>query len=249
MREILSDLVAEQQNLDQFLQKVNIRDWSKRTPAKGWDIRDHVSHLAALEEYAHNALADGGSRLSELDDYDTVEDFNQVGVLRGRDMRPQDVIEWWRLSRAKVIEGLSVAKASDQVPWFHGTMDAKTFAAARLAETWAHGLDIHATVQIVDVEVEDTDRLRHIVLAAQAMLPYAFEAVGEEYATPVRIEGIGIMYAKWVAGPADTDQYIKGSAAEFCRVAVQRMDLAEAENLHAHGEIAEKALRLVRTYL
>ena len=54
---------------------------------------------------------------------------------------------------------------------------------------------------------------------------------------------------KWVAGPADTDQYIKGSASEFCRVAVQRMDLAEAENLHAHGEVAEKALRLVRTYL
>jgi len=249
VREILSDLVAEQQALDQFLQKVNIRDWSKRTPAKGWDIRDHVSHLAALEEYAHNALADSGSRLSDVDDHDSFDDFNQVGVLKGRRMRPQDVIEWWRLSRAKVIEQLSVARAEDPVPWFHGTMTAKTFAASRLAETWAHGLDIHATVQIVDIEVEDTDRLRHIVLAAQAMLPYAFEAVGEEYSEPVRIEGIGTMYARWVAGPADTNHYIKGSASEFCRVAVQRMDLAEAENLHAHGEIAEKALRLVRTYL
>lgn len=249
MREILSDLVAEQQALDQFLQKVNIREWSKRTPAKGWDIRDHVAHLAALEEYAHNALAEGGSRLSEMAEYDSPDDFNQVGVLKGRSMRPQDVIEWWRLSRAKVIEQLSVASEGDPVPWFHGTVNAKTFAALRLAETWAHGLDIHATVQIPDLIHEDTDRLRHVVLAAQAMLPYAFEAVGEAYSKPVRIEGIGIKYAKWVAGPADTDQYIKGSASEFCRVAVQRMDLAEAENLHAHGEVAEKALRLVRTYL
>jgi uncharacterized protein (TIGR03084 family) len=246
VREILSDLVAEQQALDQFLQKVNIREWSKPTPAKGWDIRDHVSHLAALEEYAHNALADRGSRLAELNDYDCVDDFNQVGVVKGRAMRPQDVIEWWRLSRAKVIEALSAAKETDEVPWFHGSTDAKTFAALRLSETWAHALDIHATI---DAAVEDTDRLRHIVHAAHAMLPYAFKAAEEDYSVPVRIEGIGIMYAKWVAGPADTDQYIKGSASEFCRVAVQRMDLAEAQNLHAHGEVAEKALRLVRTYL
>ena len=104
MREILSDLVAEQQQLDQFLQRVNVRNWGTKTPAKGWDIRDTVSHLAHLEEYAHNALSEGGDRLGEVHEFDDFDKFTAVGVKRGRDMRPQDVIEWWRLSRARAMD-------------------------------------------------------------------------------------------------------------------------------------------------
>ena len=82
MREILSDLVAEQQSLDQFLQRVAIRDWDRATPAPGWSIRDTVSHLATFEEYAYNALAESGSRRGEADQYPTYEAFTEAGILR-----------------------------------------------------------------------------------------------------------------------------------------------------------------------
>ena len=49
MREILSDLVAEEQHLDQFLQGLADREWKKKTPAEGWTIKDQVSHLAHVE--------------------------------------------------------------------------------------------------------------------------------------------------------------------------------------------------------
>ena len=49
MHQILADLVAEQQALDQFLQTVKDRDWKTKTPAAGWDVRDQVSHLAFFE--------------------------------------------------------------------------------------------------------------------------------------------------------------------------------------------------------
>ena len=56
MQEILSNLVAEQQLLDQYLQSIPVRNWNTKTSYKNWDITAHVSYLAALEDLAHNAL-------------------------------------------------------------------------------------------------------------------------------------------------------------------------------------------------
>lgn len=244
MRDILSDLVAEQQQLDQFLQGVQVRDWGIPT-SDGWDIRDTVSHLAHIEEYSYDALTEDGAMLSHLDDYETFDDFTESGVERGREMRPQDVIEWWRLGRAKVVDALSRAEARDRVPWFYAPMSARSFATLRMADTWAHGLDIH---DAVGGELHDTERLRHIIVIIQKILPWAFEQAGFEYTAPVRIEGIGPMYAKYAAGPEDTDQLIRGPAGEICRVALQRLHPDDADNLIVQGEAAETALRVMRTY-
>ena len=245
MREILSDLVAEQQQLDQFLQRVKVRNWAALTPSEEWDIRDTISHLAHTEEYAYNALAEDGSMIDDVDDYETFDDFTQSGVERGQQMRPQDVIEWWRLGRATVVDALSRASARDRVPWFFSEMSARSFATLRLVETWAHGLDIHAAV---GEESPDTDRLRHIIVLTQKILPWAFEQAGYEYEVPVRIEGIGPMYAKYTAGPEGSGQIIRGPAGEICRVAVQRLHPDDAENLIVKGEEAEMALQVMRIY-
>lgn len=246
MREILSDLVAEQQYFDQFLQRITIKDWSVQTPARGWNIHDTVSHLASFEEYAYNALEEQGSRLQEASEYPTFDDFTLSGVKRGRVMRPQDTIDWWREARAKVVDALSRRAPSDRVPWFAGDMSARTFATSRLMETWAHGLDVHAALK---QQPEDTPRLRHIAWLAWKTLPYAFKLAGQPYEQPVRVEVIGPGYAKYVFGPEDADQVIKGSAGDWCRVAVHRLAADEAGKLSAHGAVAEMALKVVRAYL
>ena len=63
MREILSDLVAEEQHLDQFLQSLADREWKKKTPAEGWTIKDQVSHLAHVEGLAAEVLEQGKKRI------------------------------------------------------------------------------------------------------------------------------------------------------------------------------------------
>lgn len=244
MRAILADLVAEQQGLDQYLQSKRDRDWRTPTPAAGWNVQDQVSHLAFFEEYAYNAIVEDGTALSDAADYPTPEAFTQAGVMRGREMRPGEVIEWWRGTRAKVVDALSRSSIADRIPWFAGDMSAKAFATSRLMETWAHGLDIHAAFKD---EVEDTPRIRHVAWLGWRSLPYAFELAGEEYLQPVRVEVIGPAYAKWVFGPEDTEQVIKGPAGDWCRVAVQRMKAADSR-LTAHGEVAEKALLVARAY-
>jgi len=245
MREILADLVAEQQALDQMLQRAPERDWKKSTRAKGWTVQDTISHLAWSEDYALHALQDERTRLREIAGSPSVDGFNQLGVKAGRGKRPQEVIEWWRFSRAAVVDSLSRSVAEDRVPWMVGDMSARTFATFRLMETWAHGLDIRAALERED---EDTARLRHIAWLGWVTLPYAFEQAGEDYDEPIRVELTGPGYARWVFGPDDSENTIKGAAGDWCRIVVRRMEVSDAQNLTATGPVAETALSLARIF-
>lgn len=254
MREILSDLVAEQQALDQFLQRVHEREWKLPTPAQGWTIQDTVSHLAATESFAASAIEDGQAFIDAANITD-VEAWTAEGVAEGRTKRYQGVIEWWRNGRAAVVDALSRMEATDRVAWIATSVSAKTFATVRLMETWAHGLDIKAAMdgRIVLEEDEedpsaDTPRLRHIAWLAHRMLPYAFEQADHSYpGGGIRVQLMGPKYARYVYGPEDAENVIKGTATDFCRVAVQRLDVTDT-GLKAIGDEAEAALAVLRTY-
>ncbi len=246
MREILADLVAEQQALDQMLQRAPEREWKRATPADGWSVQDTISHLAATEEQALRALEGYKKLKAEVEAAGGIDAYNLAGVERGRTKRPQEVIEWWRHSRAAVVEALSRAPHQTRVAWYAGSMSARTFATTRLMETWAHGLDIVAALKR---EVADTPRLRHVAWLGWKTLPYAFARAGEKYRAPIRVELVGPGYARWVFGPEETDQVVRGQAADWCRLVVSRLPESSAGGLVAVGEVAATALRVARAHL
>ncbi|MDX1691542.1 MAG: maleylpyruvate isomerase family mycothiol-dependent enzyme [Acidimicrobiia bacterium] len=246
MREILADLVAEQQYLDQSLQRSPDRDWKAKTPVAGWSVKDTIAHLAWSEERAASALQGDLDFLEEAKEYEDLDAYIAAGVEEARTKRPQEIIEWWRHGRADVVDALSRASRDDRVTWFLGDMSVVTFASARLMETWAHGLDILTTL---DKEIEDTPRLRHVAHLGWATLPHAFALAGEDYPSPIRVELVGPGYARWVFGPEDAENIVRGNAADWCRVVVRRMDPEDAENLTATGPVAETALRVARAHL
>ena len=84
---------------------------------------------------------------------------------------------------------------------------------------------------------------------AAAMPRTDADADGSAEEMAVRDEVMGPAYAKWVFGPSDTDQVIKGPAGEFARLAVRRMKRKDAKNVKASGDVAEIALEVVRAYL
>ena len=260
MREILSDLVAEEQHLDQYLQGLRKRGWKSMTPSGRWTVQDTVSHLAYVESFAAEVLAEGIERL-ERESIGDVDEWTEIGVAQGRDQRHQEVIEWWRHGRADVVDALSRMEADDRVPWLYGDMSARSFATMRLMETWAHGLDIKAATlgrmtplpeedleEDEDDPLADTTRMRHIAWLGQRSLPFAFKQAGESFpAQGIRIELMGPKYATWRFGPEDTDQVIKGMAGDWCRVVVLRQKGADT-GLKAVGEHAEIALEIARAY-
>jgi len=258
MREILSDLVAEEQQLDQFLQSLSTRQWRIQTPTNGWTIQDQVSHLAHMEGFAAEVIAGGQERLDEeaIDDIDV---WHAKGPAEGRDQRHQEVIEWWRHGRADVVDALSRMLATDRIPWIYGDISARSFATMRLMETWANGLDIKFAMldritPLPEDELEedeedplaDTTRLRHIAWLGQKSLPFAFEQADEAFPeSGIRVELMGPKYAAWRFGPEDTDQVIRGMAGDWCRIVVQRQT-ADQTGLKAVGPAAERALEIVR---
>jgi len=238
VRTILSDLVAEQQSLDQYLQKIPVRDWGTPTAVQGWDIRDIVSHLAHFEELTAQTVVGEELAIGENE----AGDLHWEGVLRGREIRPQDVIEWWRKGRARLIEPLSEMSPSQVIPWMGGQVAAQTVAIYRLTDTWAYGLDIY---EAMGDEYEDTTRIRHICWLGWATLAHQFQENGEN--PPVRVEVIGPQYYKWVFGEEKSPHQIKGSASDWARLAVHRLAPSET-SLDCSTETAEHALEMLSVY-
>jgi uncharacterized protein (TIGR03084 family) len=240
MREILADLVAEQQSLDQSLQRSPDRDWKKKVEGTGATVQDTIAILAWEEQNAAQALTGGDSVLDEVETYDDAVEHLAEAVAEGRTRRPQEVIEWWRFARADVVSALYKNKPSDRVPWVGTDVSARTFATLRLAETWARGL---AILNTLGKEIVDTARLRHIAWLGWATLPYAFSLNDDEYDDPVRVEVTGPAYARWVFGPDDAADVVRGTAAEWCRLVVGRLNPAKS-GLKATGPTAERALEV-----
>ena len=150
----------------------------------------------------------------------------------------------WQRARQAALAALRAADPDRPVEWMVGTLKPATLATTRLAEHWAHGLDITGPL---GADFPDTPRLRHVAWLAHRTLPYALGVAGEPNA-PVRCELTAPDAAEvWRFGPPDAGSAITGAAGEFCRVAARRLDPART-SLRASGPHGATALRLVRTY-
>ncbi len=245
--ELVADLAREQRELQAVCAPLTADEWLTPTAARGWDVRDTIAHLADTDEIAIDTIDDGPRSLNRFATvFASAKDLTLWGVLRGRRRSGTDVLAWWERTSASECEHLSSIEGATRVPWGLG-MGAPAFVTARLMETWAHGLDVHAAVGVPAV---DTDRLRHVAFLATRALPYAYSVAGRPPpATPLRVELALPSGAQWTHGPADAPDRIAGPAAEYCRVFVQRLPAARARGLTATGAGAHEALVVARAFL
>jgi uncharacterized protein (TIGR03084 family) len=132
-----------------------------------------------------------------------------------------------------------------RVTWISGQFSLLTLATTRLSECWIHTGDIACAL---GVELQPTDRLRHIVRLAWRTLPYAFQRADTEMHGPIALDLTGTNGERWRFDPdSPALTTIRGSAVEFCDVAARRVD-PDATDLIGEGPDAAAVLRLVRTY-
>ena len=132
---------------------------------------------------------------------------------------------------------------SHRLPWAAAPLKPATLATTRLAEHWAHGLDITGPLGIA---FPDTARLRHIAWLGHATLPYAFAVAGAE-PRDVFCELVGPDGATWRFGDPAAASSIRGPAGEFCRVGARRLQ-PERTTLVAEGPFGAAALSVLRNY-
>jgi uncharacterized protein (TIGR03084 family) len=247
MQDLLDDLGAEQRGLQDVLRTIDTDAWLLPTPARGWDVRDTIAHLADTDEMAiATATGEPGSLNERAAIAASGEDVTYQGVLHGRRMPGPAVLTWWESSALNLHEMFLAVDPNARVPWGIG-MRPPSLITARLMETWAHGLDVCAAL---NTEPHDTDRLAHIAWLATRALPYAYSVAGREPPPePLRVELTLPSGAVWTMGPEAAANRITGPAGEYCRVFVHRSKLADAPNVHAEGDAAIDALRVARAFL
>ena len=245
---VFDDLAAEQERLEKILLGLDEAQWTSASGAEGWTIADVVLHLAQSEEAVAATATHGnlraGPNASTWAVAGATMDERAAEAVRMERAAPAEVFGRWQLARQAALAALRAADPDQPVDWVAGPLTPGTLATTRLAEHWAHGLDITGPL---GVDFPDTGRLRHVAWLAHRTLPYALSVAGEP-AVPVRVElttpdGAGT----WEFGPADAGSAITGAAGEFCRVAARRLDPART-GLRASGPGGATALQLVRTY-
>ena len=238
---IFDDLEAEQDRLDDILSGLDRPQWLAESAAEGWTVRDVVLHLAQSEEavLASTAGTSWETRLEPGITLDQVMDR----LVQAERAEPVLVFQRWCEARRGAVRALRAADPGQSLSWMAARLKPATLATTRLAEHWAHGLDITGPLGIA---FPDTERLQHVAWLAHRSLTYAFALAGEQ-THEVRCELTAPDGAAWEYGPSDADSVITGPAGAFCRVAAQRLAPGES-GLQATGPYGPAALGVLRTY-
>ena len=168
---IFDDLEAEQDRLEEILGGLDAAQWAAPSAAAGWTVADVVLHLAQSEE-AVTASAGGASlRAGPGSTVDQIMD----DLVRAEREEPSVIFRRWREARRGAVSALRAADPGQPMSWVEAPLKPTTMATTRLAEHWAHGLDVTTPL---DIPFPDTDRLRHVAWLAHRSLPYAFALTG-----------------------------------------------------------------------
>ena len=247
MRELLDDLTAEHEALDAVVAGLDEAGWDTPTPAEGWTVRDAVAHLWFFDGTAATSArdperfaADLGAALEDLAEY-AQRPHREAAAMTGAAL-----LDAWRAGRRDLLDALAGVDPSARLPWYGPPMSARSFATARLMETWAHGQDV---VDGLGAERPATDRLRHVAHIGVRARPFSYTVRG--LAVPegdVRVEldppGGG---APWTWGDPSVPDRVTGPALDFCLVVTQRRHPADTD-LVAEGALAEEWISIAQAF-
>ena len=244
LTQVLADLEAEGDRLEQLVAGLDEARWRTPTPAPGWDVATQIAHLAWTDEVAVTAATDKEAWdevvLGAIADPTGYVDEQALAIAR-----EPDLLERWHRARAGLRATLVAMPRGEKMPWFGPPMSPTSMATARLMETWAHGLDVH---EGLGAPFDDTDRIRHVAHLGVRTRGFAFAVHGlDAPAEEFRVDLAAPSGDVWSWGPEDAAQTLTGSAGDFCRLVTQRLHRADTD-LVATGADVDRWLDIAQAF-
>jgi uncharacterized protein (TIGR03084 family) len=249
MKQICSDLNHQYQAFDDLVAGMDENLWRQKTPFYQWTIFDQVAHIAFFDHEALLAMEDLPLFRERAKGVMHVILSNcrwpaYTNSLLGAE-EPQALLALWRDVRHRLIRRLSHLSTKDRLPWYGPDMSARSFATARLMETWAHSQDVFDTLRI---RRTNCARLRHVAHIGVTTFGWSFTV--RKLPVPdiqPRIELTGPSNEKWEWGHPNASERVWGSAEDFCLVVAQRRNVADT-GLQWQGQNVEKWLTIAQAF-
>ncbi len=246
LHQLLDDLAEESRQLDALLADLDEDAWVLGTPAAGWRIGDHVTHLSYFDDATVVAVTDPDRFTAEAGALVAHgPDFAAYVARQFADVGGAERLAWLRRSRAALLEAFAPIDPKARLPWYGPSMSATSALTARLMETWAHGQDVADTL---GAERAPSTRLRHVAHLGVQTFAFSFTLRGlAPPAAAPRVELAAPDGSTWTWGPDDAEELVSGPAVDFCLVVTQRRPLAETA-LVAAGPVSRQWLSIAQAY-
>lgn len=247
--QVVSDLSAEGTALHALLSDMDTGIWTQSTTFKQWSVWDVVAHLHFADHMALTSITSSGDfaklmqRLRDKSNSNYAKQW--LSDEQGNALNGPELLERWYSLFNELCETLASADPSHRFEWVGPGMKAKMFATARLMETWAHGSEIYDLIDNLRVQ---TDRLMHIATIGVRTFGWTFSNRGIPVPDqPPYVRLLAPSGDEWSWNEASDDEYIRGSAVEFCQVVTQVRNVADTK-LDVVGDAAAAWMNIAQCF-
>jgi len=160
-------------------------DWEKPTRCKGWDVRDLLAHVDAVETY-HTACLDDAvqSFFEEMGKKGAtdLDSFNALGVRERRDVPIEDVLKSWRERNREVRRRMRESGRDGQMGSSVGPYPVGLMAFHVASEYATHGDDLGIEMSADERAARTAWRAKVSEFAIEENeKPVTFERAGDSY--------------------------------------------------------------------
>jgi len=250
MHALCDDLRAECTELGSLVSALDAAPgWGLKTRFHGWTAWDEIAHLHLFDRLALRAVADREDFMRGRGDIERQlahgTEISAIARDTFADLPGPALGARWLADGEALATALAALAPKTRLPWFGPDMSARSFATARLMETWAHGQDIWDALHLPRPA---TARLAHIAQLGVITFKWSFQNRGlPPPAAAPAVELEGPAGAVWRWGDASADGLVRGTALDFCLVVTQRRHVLDTA-LELQGVAAQQWMSIAQCF-
>lgn len=249
MNDLCNDLLAEYDELADLCDSLTDAQWQQASPFYGWAPWDEVAHLAYFDEAATEAITDAQAFQKSAQALMQLmlrgDEISAVARAHYAATPDRRLLPVWRTRYQHLVALLREKDPKDRLPWYGPSMSARSFATARLMETWAHGQDIW---DVAGRRRPLTHRLRHIAHLGVTTMGWTY--VNRKLPAPTHAVSVLLDApdgSTWTWGDAAASERVTGPALDFCLVVTQRRHVDDTQ-LKVQGATAREWLLMAQCF-
>lgn len=239
MKELCQDLLSEYRELDQLCQSLTVEQWKTRSDFYGWTPWDEIAHLCYFDETGLQSARSPDAFATDANLLDKRlaqgQEISAIARERYASLDGPSLLQHWRTLYGSLVSALADLDPKARLPWYGPPMSARSFASARLMETWAHGQDVWDVVGRVRPA---SARLKHIAHLGVTTFKWTF--VNRKLPVPDVLPYVALTAPDgglWQWNEDSSDHFVKGSAVDFCLLVTQRRHWHDTDLVHAGKDV------------